>query len=49
MRTIFSLKNQKDREHMEDLGVDKRIILKRILWEKFWTVWSGYMIQDMGK
>ena len=31
MRTVFWWENPKDRDHLENLGVDRRIILKCIL------------------
>jgi hypothetical protein len=31
MVTIFSLENLKGKDHVENLGIDGRIILKRIL------------------
>jgi len=40
MHTIIWSQNLKGRDHVEDLGVDGKIILERILWkycEKTWT------------
>jgi hypothetical protein len=31
MRTVFSLENTKERYHLEDIGVDGKIILEWIL------------------
>jgi len=33
---------RKSKEHLEDQGVSGSIILKRILKEKGWEVWTGF-------
>jgi len=41
MHTGFWWGNLKERYHLEDLGIDRRIILKWILNKLDWRVWSG--------
>jgi hypothetical protein len=41
MHTIFWLGSLKARDHTEDLGVDGKIILKRILGKQGGKLWTG--------
>jgi hypothetical protein len=41
MHTIFWLENLMGRYHLEDVGVDERIILEWILGEYGGKVWTG--------
>jgi hypothetical protein len=43
MNTKFWLKNMKGRDHLEDLDIDRRIILEWILEKKEWKVWVGFI------
>jgi hypothetical protein len=38
----------KGRDHVEDLGVDVRIILEWILQEKVWRMWTGFISLRIG-
>jgi hypothetical protein len=40
-RTILRLESVKGRDHLEDLDVDGRIVLKLILRKQGWRVWIG--------
>jgi hypothetical protein len=40
--------NLKGREHSEHLGVDRRIIFKRIFGERVGKVWIGFMWLRIG-
>jgi hypothetical protein len=42
-RTKVWLESLKGRDHLEDLGVDRRIILKQILWRQVWRLWIGFI------
>jgi hypothetical protein len=42
MKTKFLSKNLKGRVHSEDLGIEGKIILERILGRYGGRVWSGY-------
>jgi hypothetical protein len=39
MRTNFCLRSLKGKDHLEDLGVNRRIILKWI----GWAMWAGFV------
>jgi hypothetical protein len=41
MHTGFLWEKQKERDNLEDLGVDVRVILKPGLKEFLWRVWTG--------
>jgi hypothetical protein len=41
--------NLKGRDHLEDLGVDGRIILECILGKKDGNVWTGFIWLRIGK
>jgi hypothetical protein len=41
MHTKFCLENMMGTDHLEDLGRDKRIILKWILKKQDFRVWNG--------
>jgi len=41
MHTIFWLETPKERDHLEDLSVDKRLILDWILGKQGGKVWTG--------
>jgi hypothetical protein len=43
MHTKFQLESLKGRNHSEDLGIDKRIILKWILGRQGWRVSIGFI------
>jgi len=43
MRTEFSLGNLKGRDHLEELGIDRKIILEWILRNSGGRVWTGFM------
>jgi hypothetical protein len=43
MHTVFQLENLKGRDHLEDLDVDERIILGRILEKYCWNAWTGFI------
>jgi hypothetical protein len=40
--TVFSLENLRERGHLEDIGVDGRIILKWIFKKWCGEAWTGY-------
>jgi hypothetical protein len=46
MHTVFWLENLKGRDHTEDLSVDGRIILKRILQKRWENVDRIHLAQD---
>jgi hypothetical protein len=46
MHTVFLLENVKERNHPEDLGVDGKIALERILGKHDGKVWTGCMWFD---
>jgi len=48
MHTKFWSENLKKRHHSEDLGVDGRIILERILGKHGGEVWTGCMRLSIG-
>jgi len=49
MRKTFRLESLKERDHMEDVGVDGRIVLKWI-WVKWGgKVWTGFIWLRIGK
>jgi hypothetical protein len=41
MHTTFWSENLNGRDHSEDLGVDRKIILEWILGEEGWGMWTG--------
>jgi hypothetical protein len=41
MHTGFLWEKRKERDNLEDLGVDVRVILKPVLKESLWRVWTG--------
>jgi hypothetical protein len=41
MRTEFRSENLKGRGHLENLGIDDRLILEWILGKYGWKVWTG--------
>jgi hypothetical protein len=43
MCTKFKSGNLKGRDHLEDLGIDGRIILEWILWKWGERVWIGFI------
>jgi hypothetical protein len=43
MHTMFWLENLKGRDHSEDLGVDRRIILECITKKQDGKVWTGFI------
>jgi hypothetical protein len=50
MRNAYRIvvENQKGRDHLEDLGIDGKIILEWILWETGWMVWTGCIWHGIG-
>jgi hypothetical protein len=47
MHTIFWLENLKGRRnHLEDLGIDRKTILEWILGKWGWRVWTFHLAQD---
>jgi hypothetical protein len=46
--TKFWLENLKGRDHSEDLGVDKMIILEWILEKLFGRVWTVFIWLNLG-
>jgi hypothetical protein len=42
------LENLKGRDNLEDLGVDVKIILERIIWKYYGRVWTSEM-KNSGK
>jgi hypothetical protein len=36
----FWLENLMERDHLEDVGIDERIMLEWILWKWCWKVWT---------
>jgi hypothetical protein len=48
MHKIFWLEHLKGRGYMEDLGIDERIILERLLGTKGGKVWIGFTWFRMG-
>jgi hypothetical protein len=48
MNIKFCLESLKGRDHLEDIGVDGRIILKRIIWKYFGSVWTGFVCITIG-
>jgi hypothetical protein len=42
IRTGFWWGNPKEGDHLESLGIDGRIILKYVLKEYGWEVWTGF-------
>jgi hypothetical protein len=42
MHVIFWLRNLNVRDHLEDLGVDEKIILEWILWKPGGRVMTGF-------
>jgi hypothetical protein len=43
MHTILWFENLEGKDHLEDLGVDGKTILKLILWKLGGKVWNGYI------
>ena len=41
MHTGFLWEKQKERDNLEDLGFDVRLIWKPVLKESLWRVWTG--------
>jgi hypothetical protein len=41
MRTVFWFESLKGRDHLEDVGIDGRIILQRILGKQGGKLWIG--------
>jgi hypothetical protein len=48
MRTIFLLENMKGRDHVEDRGVDGRIIFEWTLGKWGARVWTGFIWLRIG-
>jgi hypothetical protein len=48
MHRSFWLESLKGRDHLDDLGVDGRIILKWILWKQGWRVLTEFMLLRIG-
>jgi len=44
MHTIFWLKNLMGRDHLEDIGIDGRVILEWILLKYSGRVWTGFTV-----
>jgi hypothetical protein len=44
----FLSRNQKGRDHLEDAGIDGRIILKLILRKLYKRVWTGFNWHRIG-
>jgi len=44
----FWSENLKGRNHSEDLGIDGKIILERILWKQIGKVWTGFIWVRIG-
>jgi hypothetical protein len=42
------LERLKERGHLEDLGIDERIILKWVLGEMAWSLWIGFIWLRIG-
>jgi hypothetical protein len=43
MHAILRLEDLKERDHLEDVGVDRRIILEWILGKQGGKVWTGFI------
>jgi hypothetical protein len=48
MDTVFWFEILKGRDHLEDLGIDGRIIVERILWKFGGKVWTGFIWLRLG-
>jgi hypothetical protein len=48
VRTFFWLGDVMERDHLEDLGVDGRIILKWISRKLDWVAWTGLLWLRIG-
>jgi hypothetical protein len=48
MHTTFWLENLKGRDHLEDLDIDEKIILERILGKWGGRVWTGFIWLKIG-
>jgi hypothetical protein len=48
MHKKFLLEIFKRRDYSEDLDIDERMILTRILRKKFWRMWIGFMWPRIG-
>jgi len=48
MLTKFVSGNLKGRDHLEDLGVDGKIILERSLRKQSGKIWTGYILLRIG-
>jgi hypothetical protein len=48
IRTEFGLGNLKERDRLEDLGVDARIIVKRVFKKQDGSTWTGLMLFRIG-
>jgi hypothetical protein len=48
MHTVFSLGNLKGREHLEDLGMDRKIILEWIFEKECGKLWTGCTLLRIG-
>ena len=49
VHTEFWWGNLKERDHLEDLGVDESIILKLIFKNSDWEIWTGSMWLRIGR
>jgi hypothetical protein len=43
MNIGFWWENRKKRDHLDDLDVDKRIVLEFVLQKHDWAVWTGFI------
>jgi hypothetical protein len=48
MHTVLLLENQKGRDHSEDLGVDRKVILEWILMKQGGKLWTGFIRLRIG-
>jgi hypothetical protein len=47
MHTVFCYRNLKERDHLEDRGLDRRIIILKLVLKQGW-VWTGLIWLRIG-
>jgi hypothetical protein len=48
IHTEFWLENLRERDHLDDLGLDGKTVLLQILEKSFGKVWTGFMWLRVG-